>query len=94
MAKDLTSIEDNGLYEATTRLVPLIKSKLDEIADFINRIPDNYDGVPICSQTRKCYYIRSIDYRCEHFLMPLYDKTVEKGIAQPKDNPHSGKIDI
>lgn len=94
LAKDLTSIEDDGLYEAAARFVPLIKSKLDEIADFINRIPDNCDGVPICSQIRKCYYIRSIDYRCEHFLTPLYDKAVEKGIAQPEDNPHSGKTDI
>ena len=81
MANDLTLIEDDGFYETAIRLVPLIQSKLDEITEFINGIPENDTGILICSETRKFFYIQSVDYRFENFLLPVYDKAIDKGFG-------------
>lgn len=78
MVKDLTLIEDDGFYEVAAKLVPLIQSKLDEIAEFINSIPENYGDIPICSKTRKKFYVQSVNYRFDNFLLPLCAKAVEK----------------
>lgn len=83
--KDITLIEDEGLYETAVTLVPLIQSKLDEIKIFIEQIPESRAGLSICSEIRKVFYINSIAYRFEHFLMPVYDKAVEIGIALPEE---------
>lgn len=74
MAKDLTLIKEDGLYETAIKLIPLIQSKLNEITDFINWIPETFDGIPICSKTKKQFCIQSIEYRFENFLIPVYNK--------------------
>lgn len=79
-AKDLVLLENDDLYKSAANLVPLIQSKMDEIAEFINRIPECYEDIPVCSDIRKCFYIRSMEYRLEHFLLPVYDKAVERGM--------------
>ena len=67
MAKDLTLIEDDGFYEVAAKLVPLIQSKLEY-----------YGDIPICSKTRKKFYVQSVNYRFDNFLLPLCAKAVEK----------------
>ena len=81
MTKDLTQIEEDRFYKTVERLIPIIRSKLGEIEEFINCIPENYDGVPICSKTRKQFCIQSIYYRFENFLLTVYDKAVEKRLC-------------
>ena len=45
--------------------------KMQKIVEFINHIPEQRDGIPICSSTRKQFYIQSIKYRFENFLLPI-----------------------
>ena len=62
--------------------------------EFINCIPENYDGVPICSKTRKQFCIQSIYYRFENFLLPVYDKAVEKGFVFQKSDNFTDRLQI
>ncbi|MBP3747126.1 MAG: HipA domain-containing protein [Ruminococcus sp.] len=79
MAKDLTLIENESFYKTAARLAPLIQSRLSNITEFINQIPEKYEDIMICSNSRKLFYINSIDYRLKNFILPVYDKAVELG---------------
>lgn len=47
------------------RVVANIKSKLNDIKDFINSIPNKYKSIDIISDIRKEYYIRTLELRLE-----------------------------
>lgn len=93
-AKNLTLIENKDFYETAASLIPYIYSKLDEIANFINRIPEEYEGIPVCSAIKKEFYIQNLDYRFDNFLVPIYDKAVEMGLASEKDFDNMYSKDI
>ncbi len=79
MAKDLTLIENADFYETAAKLIPLIQSRLNEIAAFIHQIPEKYQDLPICSEARKQFYVQSIAYRLDNFLLPVYEKAIKNG---------------
>lgn len=77
-AKKLLKLENTDLQDALLRIVPLIECKLEEIKDFINRLPNNYNGIDIISENRKAYYIKTIETREKELLYPAYENLIIK----------------
>ena len=74
--KDLHKISASSFYEAVIDMVPIINQKMNEIERFINDIPNNYKDINVCSEIRKQFYIKSIKFRFDMFLLPLYEKAL------------------
>lgn len=76
-AKKMLKLDNDELKAAINSLSPIIQSKLTEIEDFINVIPDIVDGKRICSESRKKYYIEGIVTRYENLIYPEYERNIE-----------------
>lgn len=76
-AKKMLKLDNDELKAAINSLSPIIQSKLTEIEDFINAIPDIVDGKRICSESRKKYYIEGIVTRYENLIYPEYERNIE-----------------
>lgn len=76
-AKDILSLDYEDLYKTAINLIPIIEAKLPEIAQFICDIPNKAHGFDICSNVRKCFYIRSMEMRMEKYLKPTYLKALD-----------------
>lgn len=68
---------------ALIRLVPLIKSKMEEINNLIDDIPEKHvlesgEEVLVCSALRKRLYKNQLEIRLEQLLVPEYNKIMEK----------------
>lgn len=83
--KDIVNLEYEGFQKAVIKLVPIIDSKMSEINEFINNIPEQYQNITVCSSVRKQFYNQSMQMRFEQFLKPAY----EKALAQSKNNVKS-----
>ncbi len=73
-AKKMLKQQIPELKEAICRVVPNIKSHIGEIETFIENIPESYQGIPVCSDIRKKYYITGVKVRLEKMLQPEYEK--------------------
>ncbi|MCR5608986.1 MAG: CtkA family protein [Lachnospiraceae bacterium] len=73
-AKDLCLIENEEFYKTAEYLVPIMEKRMEKMKDFINDIPEKNGDVYICSDVRKKYYIKSIEYRYNYFILPVYKK--------------------
>lgn len=58
------------LNMALERLYPIIVKKFDEIKIMIYDIPEEYNGLYVCSPERKKFYIKSMECRIEKILLP------------------------
>ena len=78
--KDLVKITDECYLKTAADIIPKIISKMGEIQDFINGIPEKCGGIYVCSDIRKRFYIRSMELRLENYLMPVYElaKSIKK----------------
>lgn len=74
--KYIESMNNNDCNEALKRIVPLIN--MDKITDMFNSIPQEYNGLPILSNVQKKYYLRSLEYKYNNILLPIYNKLLEK----------------
>lgn len=68
--KDIPYIEDDGLYTAAKKIIPLMERKMSDISQFIRAIPAEHNGLYVCSDIRKDFYIKSMEMRLEQYLMP------------------------
>lgn len=59
-------------------IVSLIIEKFHDIKQIFMDIPENYQGLYICSNCRKKFYIKSIEYRIHELLVPAYNRHAEK----------------
>ncbi len=100
-SKKLLNFENNDLKKAMIKNIPLFKNKMKEIKDFINSIPESYQGLTIITQARKEFYIKGMEIRLEHLLEPelkrilMKDKnlTIKDRVKQAKENiKHSKNI--
>ena len=64
----------NALYKN----VILIKENFENITNFINSIPETYNGISVCSKARKEFYIMGMKLRLEKILEPAYEKVKSK----------------
>lgn len=72
-AKDLVQLEYADLYRTAEKLIPKIADKMSEIEDFILKIPERYNNITICSETRKMFYIKTMQMRLEQYLLPTLE---------------------
>lgn len=84
LAKDLLLIEEDMFYKTAGNLLPAVWSKIADIVNFINGIPETIGNFSVCSDIRKRFYIKSMLYRLDHFLLPVFEKAAERGLV-PKD---------
>jgi hypothetical protein len=73
---------ERGLREASLRVIPEIKNKIDEIHNFIDEIPTDYVGrnnqvYLICSNNRKKLFHMQLQSRLDLMLLP-HLKAVEE----------------
>lgn len=71
-SKKFLRLEFPDMQDALRRVVPLIGSKLQEISEFIDAIPETEAGYLICSKERKEYYKKCIHVRFDQLLLPAY----------------------
>lgn len=70
--KKLFNAGFEDLDKAILRLVPKIREKFPEIINFINDIPNTYNGIPVCSEERKEFYIKGMEYRFQYIIEERY----------------------
>ena len=73
--KNILTVHKNEEFHKTAEyLVPIMEQRMEKMKDFINDIPEKNGDVYICSDVRKKYYIKSIEYRYNYFILPVYKK--------------------
>lgn len=72
--QDLLEIEDRIFYSVVLDLVPMMRDRMQDIKTFIENIPEEYEGIPICSQNRGLVYIKAMELWLEQWLIPVYEK--------------------
>ena len=71
----LLQMEYEGLRQAINRIVPAITEHLDDIFCLIDDIPEEFEGISICSKDRKEFYKAGLRIRYEKLLLPAYRGT-------------------
>jgi len=72
--KALLCLDNRDLKSAINRVYPLVSKRFDDIAGFIENIPEEEDGYRICSKSQKEFYIQSMRLRIEQLLKPEYHR--------------------
>lgn len=73
--KYIESIKNNECNKAILRIIP--KINMDKITEIFNEIPEEYNGLPVLSKIQKAYYLKSLEYRYNNVLIPVYNKLLE-----------------
>lgn len=73
-----------GLKDALIRNVPKILSTYSDILEFINTIPTAYttpegNSLHICSDIRRSFYIKSLQFCLDEMLLPAYKRVASEG---------------
>ena len=88
--EDMFGRDYDGLLMAVKRNYPIIKDKMPEIEQMIRSIPKEHsyietDGntvekktLPVCSDERKDYYIKTMQIRLDKVLAPAYERAIGK----------------
>lgn len=71
---NILNLNDSYLHDAIIDVYEKVSSKLDDIENFINSIPNKYIEILIMSNERKEYYIKSLKIRLEVILKAKFDK--------------------
>ena len=73
--KYIESIENEECNKAILRVIP--KINMDKIKNIFDEIPEEYNGLPVLSKIQKIYYLKSLEYRYNNVLIPVYNKLLE-----------------
>lgn len=74
--KYIESMNNEECNKAVLRIVP--KINMDKISNIFNEIPKEYNGLPVLSKIQKTYYLKSLEYKYNNILIPIYNKLIEK----------------
>lgn len=77
-AKKILGLGLKELDDAVIRVLPKIQEHMSEIERFIDEIPNEYNGIPVCSDIRKQYYKKCLEVRKEKLLEPVYERVEQK----------------
>lgn len=66
------------LENAVLKVVPIIKENMEKIKTFIENIPVEYNGIPVCSDVKKEFYCKSMEIRLEKIFMPAYENILNE----------------
>ena len=86
LARDLETLKYPGLLLAEKRMIPVIQLKMQEIYDFIENIPEAYNGYLVCSKARKQFYMKSMSKRLETFLLPALENAKQEILKKRRQN--------
>lgn len=72
--EDLINQDIPDLKKALQRVIPNLREKIEEICNFIQDIPLEYQGLSVISSARKEFYVKGLKYRFNEVLIPVYEK--------------------
>ena len=75
--KYIESMNNKECNKAVLRMIS--KINMDKIISIFNDIPEEYNGLPVLSKMQKTYYLKSLKYRYDNVLIPIYNKLLELG---------------
>lgn len=73
--KYIESMKNVDCNKAVLRVVP--KINIEKISNIFNELPEEFNGFPVLSKMQKTYYLKSIEYKYNNVLMPIYNKLLE-----------------
>ncbi len=74
----ILNLNNEDLHKAISKVYKLISDNFNNIVEFINEIPNEYNGLLIMSNERKKYYIKTIELRISEILKPKYLEIISK----------------
>ncbi|MBQ7140346.1 MAG: CtkA family protein [Bacilli bacterium] len=73
--KYIESMDNVECNKAILRIIP--KINMNKIKDIFNEIPEKYNDLPVLSEIQKEYYLKSLEYKYNNILIPIYNKIKE-----------------
>lgn len=73
--KYIESMNNEECNNAILRMVS--KINMNKIISIFDELPDEYNGLPVLSEMQKTYYLKTLDYRYNNVLIPVYNKLLE-----------------
>lgn len=73
--KFIESMENNECNKAILRIIP--KINMDKIKRIFDEIKEEYNDLPVLSKMQKVYYLKSLEYKYNNVLIPVYNKLLE-----------------
>ena len=73
--KFIESMENNECNKAILRIIP--KINMDKIKSIFDEIKEEYNDLPVLSKMQKTYYLKSLEYKYNNVLIPVYNKLLE-----------------
>lgn len=70
--KYIESMQNEDCNKAVLRIIP--KINIDKITNIFNEIPEEYNKLPVLSKAQKAYYLKSLKYKYDNVLIPIYNK--------------------
>lgn len=70
--KYIESMEDLECNKAVLRMVE--KIDMNKIKNIFDELPVEYNGLPVLSKMQKTYYLKSLEYKYNNVLIPVYNK--------------------
>ena len=76
--KYIESMDNAECNKAILRMLP--KINMDKIISIFEEVPEEYNGLPVLSEAQKTYYLKSLEYKYDNVLIPIYNKLLELDI--------------
>ncbi len=73
--KYIESMKNDDCNKAILRIVP--KIDFDSIKNIFDELPDEYNELTVLSRMQKIYYLKTLRYRYNNVLIPVYEKLLE-----------------
>lgn len=70
--KYIESMENLECNKAVLRMVE--KIDMNKIKNIFDELPEEYNGLPVLSKMQKTYYLKSLEYKYNNVLIPVYNK--------------------
>ena len=87
--KYIKRMDNMECNKAILRIIP--KINMENIKNIINKIPSEFNGIEVVSNVKKDFYIKSLQYKYDNVLLPVYNKLLEKNNG-PITGPITGPI--
>ena len=72
-AQEILRVDNSDLRNALKCNLEKIRKKMPEIKSFIYEIPEYFGEYPVCSNTRKEFYVKGMELRVEQLLEPALE---------------------
>lgn len=76
--KKILSINDRNLFLSLRKNAAKIEASLPKIRNLIMGVPEEYQGIQICSKLHKEYYIKGIEERYNKLLLPALQAFINR----------------